>query len=121
MTAKRFEDLEVWQKARSLMTPLYDLGKELIERKDYELRNQIVRAGMSIMLNIAVGFARRSNNEFRQFLYISHGSAAEVQSCLYIAKDQGYCNEERFADLYSMCEEISKMLAGLIRYLNTLQ
>ena len=121
MTAKRFEELEVWQKARALMGPIYDLGKVLIERKDFELRSQMVRAGISIMLNIAEGFARRSNNEFRQFLYISHGSAAEVQSCLYIAKDQGYCNEEQFNDLYEKCDEVSRMLAGLIRYLNTIQ
>ena len=101
--------------------PIYDLGKELIERKDYELRNQIVRASMSIMLNIGEGFARRSNNEFRQFLYIAHGSAAEVQSCLYIAKDQNYCDDVRFEEMYAKCDEISKMLAGLIKYLNTLR
>jgi four helix bundle protein len=121
MTAKRFEDLEVWQKARAFMSPIYELGKELIDRKDYELRNQIVRASMSIMLNIAEGFARRSNNEFRQFLYIAHGSAAEVQSCLYIAKDQHYCDEPRFQDMYGRCDEISRMIAGLIKYLNTLK
>lgn len=71
------------------------------------------------MLNIAEGFARRSNKEFRHFLFLAHGSAAEVQSVLYIALDQYYINERDFNDLYQDVEEVSKMIAGFIKYLGT--
>ena len=70
------------------------------------------------MLNIAEGFARRSNKEFKQFLYIAHGSAAEVQSALYIALDQRYISNAQFEALYQTTAETSKMIAGFIKYLN---
>ena len=67
------------------------------------------------MLNIAEGFARRTNKEFSQFLFIAHGSTAEVQSALYIAKDQNYISENEFQTLYQDAEEISKMITGFIK------
>lgn len=73
------------------------------------------RASNSIMLNIAEGFARRTNKEFSQFLFIAHGSTAEVQSALYIAKDQNYISENEFQTLYQDAEEISKMITGFIK------
>ena len=69
------------------------------------------------MLNIAEGFARKTNREFTQFLFIAHGSVAEVQSALYIALDQGYVARDSFEKLYSSCTEISKILSGLITHL----
>jgi four helix bundle protein len=70
------------------------------------------------MLNIAEGFALRTHKEFKKFLYISHGSVAEVQSILYIAMDQNYINDEKFKNLYNKCNEISKIISGLIKSLD---
>ncbi len=70
------------------------------------------------MLNIAEGCARRSNNESRQYLYIAHGSAAEVHSALYVALDQNYITEDIFKALYETIQQCSKLIAGLIRHLN---
>ena len=71
------------------------------------------------MLNIAEGFARQSNREFRQFLYVAHGSVAEVQSALYVAKDQTYITDDDFRNIYRQAEDISRALAGFIRYLGS--
>ncbi|WP_197692503.1 four helix bundle protein [Geobacter sp. DSM 9736] len=86
--------------------------------KDYGLRDQIRRAAVSIMLNIAEGFARKSNREFCQFLVIAHGSPAEVQAALYIALDQNYITQEQFENLYGMADETSKITMGFSRYLD---
>ena len=116
---ERFEDIQAWQKARVLNRKIYEVTGEGGFSKDFSLKDQIRRAAISIMLNIAEGFARRSNKEFRQFLYIAHGSAAEVQSALYIALDRSYINESDFNILYLDVEEASKMIAGFIKYLGT--
>ncbi len=71
------------------------------------------------MNNIAEGFERKSNNEFKQFLYFSKGSCGEVRSMLYLAKEIDYINDESFNKLYTLAEEISKMLSGLIQSLNS--
>lgn len=70
------------------------------------------------MLNIAEGFARRTTAEFIQFLYIAHGSAAEIQAALYVALDQRYLDEENFRALYAEVDSVSMQIAGFIRYLN---
>ena len=80
---------------------------------------QLVRAIDSISSNIAEGFARKTNKEFIQFLYISHGSVAEVEAQLYVALDLVYIDQEKFNLLYSLSYEISKMIMGLIKYLST--
>ncbi len=82
---ERFEDIQAWQRARGLTRQIYDVTNKGAFAKDFALRDQIRRASMSVRLNIAEGFARNSNKEFRQFLFIAHASAAEVQSALYIA------------------------------------
>ncbi len=112
---ERFEDIQAWQKARELSKEIYRVTK------DFSLKDQIRRASTSIMLNIAEGFARRSTNEFKQFLYIAHGSAAEVQSALYIALDQNYISDQEFHALYKQTDAISKMRAGFIKYLGELK
>jgi four helix bundle protein len=116
---ERFEDIQAWQQARALNQKIYDVTGSGTFAKDFALRDQIRRAAISIMLNIAEGFARRSNKEFRQFLFIAHGSAAEVQSALYIAMDQNYVEARDFEALYQKVDEVSKMISGFIKYLGT--
>jgi len=116
-TIKRFEDIEAWQKARELVKSIYTITSESAFTKDFGLRDQIRRAGVSIMLNIAEGFARKTDKEFAQFLVHAHGSSAEVQSALYIALDQRYISKDKFTDLYDKTGEISKMLVSLSQYL----
>ncbi len=85
--------------------------------KDFALKDQIRRTAISVVFNISEGFARKSNKEFRQFLYRAHGSIAEVQSALYIARDLNYIEEKEFKHLYKKADEISRMIAGFIKYL----
>lgn len=112
---KRFEDLICWQKTRELNKQIYKIiGNEKF-CKDYSLKEQIKRASISSSLNIAEGFGRRTHKEFKNFLFISHGSVSEVQSALYIAYDQEYINETEFRNIYDFCDEISKIISGLIK------
>jgi four helix bundle protein len=83
----RFEDLICWQKARIIMKDIYDITRGGNFSKDYSLKDQIRRAGISVMLNISEGFCRKSHKEFKQFLFFAHGSVGEIQSALYIAAD----------------------------------
>jgi four helix bundle protein len=112
-----FEDLKVWQKARALNVKVYQLTLNETFSKDFGLKNQIRNASVSISSNIAEGFERNGNKEFSQFLSIAKGSAGEVRSQLYLAKDLEYIPEENFQTLVDDLKEISKMLNGLIRYL----
>jgi len=114
MKFERFEDIIVWQKALDLSVLIYNVFEDT---KDYGFKDQIQRAGVSIMNNIAEGFERKSNNEFRQFLYISKGSSGEVLSMAILAKKLRKINNEDADKLYSQSEEISKMLSGLIKTL----
>ncbi len=114
---KRFEDIQAWQKARELNNGIYNITKDHNFSKDFSLRDQLRRASVSIMANIAEGFGRRSKKEFSNFLNIAHASAAEVQCHLYIAWDQNYIKNEEFKILYSKTEEVSKMLQGFMSYL----
>ncbi len=114
-----FEDLKVWQAARSLNNEIYELIISKIELKDYSLKDQINRSSGSIMDNIAEGFERQGNNEFRQYLTIARGSCGEVKSQLYRAVDRDYITESTFNELLNKAREISKMLNGFIKYLNS--
>lgn len=87
--------------------------------KDYKLKDQINGSSGSIMDNIAEGFGRGGNVEFIQFLEISHGSACECQSQLYRIIDRKYIPEEKFTELYNLCEEIKKMNVSLIHHLSS--
>ena len=84
---------------------------------DYRFRDQIRSAAVSVMSNIAEGFSRRTTKELVQFLFIAKGSAAEVQSQLYVALDQGYINEEKFDELHTKSDEVARLTSGFIRYL----
>ena len=120
MKITRFEDIDAWQEARKLVKMVYDLIRRSPKfRKDFRLVNQVQDAAVSAMSNIAEGFARRSNREFIQFLFISKSSAAEVQSQLYVALDQEYINQDDFERIYNQAEVVSKMDSGFIKYLNS--
>jgi len=111
---ERFEDLVVWQKARELSAHVYHDYRTL---NDYGFRDQIQRATLSVMNNIAEGFDRKGNKEFAHFLFIAKGSCAEVRSMLYLAEDLKYSKVERIRALILMSEDLSRMLGGLIRSL----
>ena len=90
MQVKNFEDLEIWKDARALTREVYQLTRDSKFLKDFGLRDQIRRAAISVMSNIAEGFERGGNQEFVQFLYVAKASCGEVRSQLYVALDQGY-------------------------------
>jgi four helix bundle protein len=112
MTIERFEDIIAWQKAKELTLLIY---KSFQSVKDFAFRDQIQRAAISVMNNIAEGFERKGAKEYSRFLYIAKGSAGELRSMLYVAKELKYIDDEIFIRYYQYAEEISKMLAGLIR------
>lgn len=112
-----FEDLNVYKKARKLTNNIYDITKKNSFSKDYGLVNQIRRASVSIMSNIAEGFERGSNAEFIQFLSIAKGSCGEVRAQLTIACDQKYIDNASYKNLYKLCSQISGMLSNLIAHL----
>jgi four helix bundle protein len=114
MKINKFEDILAWQKAGQLTILVYKLFRDC---KDYNFINQIQRAVISIMNNIAEGFERNTNKEFRNFLFIAKGSCAEVRSMLYIALRLNYINKNEFKNLYNQTIEISKLLSGLIKTL----
>ncbi len=114
MKIETFEDILSWQKARGLTISIYNIFKET---KDFGFKNQIERASVSIMNNIAEGYERKTNKEFKYFLYIAKGSCAEVRSMLYLAKDLDKIEDFKFKELYDSSVEISKLLSGLIKTL----
>lgn len=116
-TIQKFEDIDAWQKARVLTREVYAVTADGAFAKDFGLRDQIRRAAVSVMSNIAEGFDRGGVREFIQFLFIAKGSAAEVQAQLYVALDAGYINQDQFQKLYSETEATARMIAGLLRYL----
>ncbi|MBN1998488.1 four helix bundle protein [candidate division KSB1 bacterium] len=114
MKIQRFEDIIAWQKAKRLTVNIYMLFQE---SRDFGFRDQIQRASVSIMNNIAEGFERRSNNEFKHFLYIAKGSCGEVRSMLILATELHKIHKEESTKLIGLSEEISKILSGLIKTL----
>lgn len=113
-----FEDLAVWQKAREFTKTIYNATSEGRWAKDYGLSDQIRRASVSIMSNIAEGFERNGENEFGRFLSVAKGSAGEVRAQLYVALDVGYIDERVCGELMTAVIEVSKMISGLAAYLS---
>ena len=113
MTINRFEDLIAWQKARLLVTAVYQVTGKGAFAKDYGLRDQIQRSAVSIMSNIAEGFDRGSRPEFHKFLVIAKGSCAEVRSQLYVALDCGYITQQDFEAIVALAQEVAKIVGGL--------
>jgi len=116
-TFQSFEEIEVWQKARQLTKEVYQVSGKGPFSRDFGLRDQIRRACVLIMSNVAEGYERGGTKEFLQFLSIAKGSAGEVRSQLYVALDQSYLTESVFEELSSHAREISRMLIGLMSYL----
>ena len=110
---ERFEDLIAWQKARQLVSDIYRITAHGEFAKDFGLRDQIRRAAVSVMSNIAEGFDRGSRSEFHQFLVIAKASCAEVRSQLYVAQDVGYINQENFNTANNNTSELSRIIGGL--------
>jgi four helix bundle protein len=115
MAIRRFEDIQAWQEARKLVKMIYLLTDEGKFAKDFGLRDQIRRASVSIMANIAEGFDCDSQAEFARFLGIARRSAVEVQSLLYAALDVGYITEEDFKTYYAQTDK-AKALTGAFRH-----
>ena len=118
-TIYRFEDLEIWQQARTLCNEIYPLTLSGSFQRDFKLRDQINGSSGSVMDNIAEGFERDGKLEFRQFLSISKASSGEVRSQLYRALDRNHITQEQFDLLKIKAEEISKKINNFIRYLNS--
>ncbi len=118
---KSFEEIESWQKARELTRKVYTVSNQGAFTKDFGLRDQIRRASVSIMSNIAEGFERDGNREFLQFLTVAKGSSGEVRAQLYIALDQDYINKNTFETLSAISIEIGNLIGGLMNYLRNVR
>ena len=118
---ERFEDIIAWQKARVLTKEIYASTRIGQFAKDYGLKDQIQRASVSTMSNIAEGFERGGDREFIQFLSNSKGSCGEVKSQLYVALDQSYISNAGFGELYAKADEVSRLVGGFMTYLQQSQ
>lgn len=115
-----FEEIISWQKARELNFEIYKItNSNDLFNKDFGLREQIRRASVSISSNIAEGFERETTKEFIRFLYIAKASAGEVRSQLYIAFDLDYIDKKQFNELKLKINEVSKLISGLLKYLQS--
>jgi four helix bundle protein len=117
-TITKFEDLEIWQEARKLAKEVFILSKETDLKTDFRFKEQIKASSGSVMDNIAEGFERDGNLEFRQFLSIAKGSAGETRSQIYRLFDCEYISEEQFKDLKNKYENLSGKIKNFITYLN---
>jgi len=115
-TIKNFEDLVVWKMARELVNLIYS---DFRECKDFGFRDQITKAGISIMNNISEGFCRNSDAEFRQFLNISKGSSGEVKNMYYISEDQRYTTKEISIDRRNKSQRLINSISTLMKYLKS--
>jgi four helix bundle protein len=113
MKISRFEELVVWQRAKELSLEVYRVTTAGAFARDFGLRDQVRRAAVSVMSNIAEGFGRFTSPEVRRFLSIARGSAAEVRSQLYLAQDLGYITAAQHRTLNALCVEVDRMLAAL--------
>lgn len=119
MKFTRFEDIDSWREARPLTNSVYTTSGQSRFSKDYGLRDQIQRASVSIMADIAEGFDAGSNKGFVNFLNFAHRSASEVQSLLYVALDQGYVEDTLFHEDYDQAGKVKRLIGGLIKYLKS--
>ncbi len=113
----RFEDIESWKTARQLTNIVYDMGNQSGFNRDFGLRDQIRRASVSIMSNIAEGFERRTDIQFINYLGMARASAGEVRAQLYVVFDQNYITEEQFKEAFALAQTCSRQLSKFIAYL----
>lgn len=116
-TMRRIADIQAWQKARELVREIYKSCAEGSLARDFGLRDQIQRAAVSSMSNVAEGFARKSDKEFARFLDMARGSTIEVQSLLYVALDVHYIDGNQFERLNKLADEAASLIGGLTSYL----
>jgi four helix bundle protein len=120
MTAiTRFEEIEGWKTARQLTNIIYKFSEQGTFSKDYGLKDQIRRASVSVLSNIAEGFESRTDTQFINFLGHAKGSAGEVRSQLYVALDLKYISQEQFAEAYEFADKSSRQISRFINYLET--
>jgi four helix bundle protein len=117
MAIERFENIEAWRAARELASAVYTVIRGTPIERDFALRDQMQRAAISVMANIAEGFDSRSDREFVRFLSYAYRSASELQSHVYVARDQIYLDQSAFDQLYEQATIVKKLLNGFIRYL----
>jgi four helix bundle protein len=117
MTIKRFEDSEAWQEAKKLAEKVYSFTEGRLFSKDFGLKDQIQRAAVSCMSNIAEGFDADSDQQFIQFLGYAKRSASETQSILYVALDREYITNDEFNAAYDLATSVRKLCSGFIKYL----
>lgn len=117
MKITRFEDIEAWQLSRDLCRFVYKITKREKFSKDFSMKDQICRASVSIMSNIAEGFDSGTNVEFARFLSYSQRSCSELQSELYVALDQAYIDQKEFNEIYSLADKIKAKIGAFIKYL----
>jgi len=117
-TIKRFEDLEIWQEARRLSKIIIEIAKTSDLKSDFKLNSQIKSSAGSVMDNIAEGFERDGNLEFRQFLSIAKGSSGETRSQCYRLFDSEYITEEKLSELTKDYEQLNQKIGNFINYLN---
>ena len=115
MKIEKLEDIIIWQESRKFVSDIYGTFRNC---RDFAFRDQIQRATISVMNNIAEGFERRGDKEFKRFLVIAKGSCGEVRSMLYAALDLKYINENDFDKLFEKADCISRKTASLISKLN---
>ena len=113
----RFEEIESWKRARKLTNEIYKITSSGTFSRDFALRDQIRRAAISILSNIAEGFERGGDNEFLQFLSVAKGSCGEARAQLYVALDQAYISKAQFEGLSKSANDISQLISGLMKYL----
>lgn len=116
---ERFEDLRCWQSARELVKEIYQLTKTERLARDFGLRDQLQRSAVSIMTNIAEGFARYNRKDFMRFLNYAQSSAVELKSLLYIVQDSGWVSANTMSNLQNNSEKVKSMILGLINYLKS--
>jgi four helix bundle protein len=116
-TIRHFEDLQAWQKARELVRAVYQICSRSGLSKDFGLKDQLCRAAVAAMSNVAEGFARTSDRDFSHFLNIAKASAIEVQSLLYVALDVGCIHHDEFEKLYKLGDETVALIGGFSAYL----
>ncbi len=117
MKITRFEDIESWQMARELTRLVYNVVKGQKFSKDFGLKDQICRASVSVMSNIAEGFNSGSRAEFARFLAYAQRSCSEIQSQLYVALDQNYITKKTFDEIYMLANNASSKIGAFIKYL----
>jgi four helix bundle protein len=116
-TFRHFTEIDAWQKARALTSTVYSLSRKPPFAKDFGLKDQVRRATVSIMANIAEGFGRSGSAEFQQYLAIAKGSTCEVISHIYVCLDQNYVTAAEFERVVGLANETANLIGGLMKYL----